>query len=260
MNEQDPGQGGTLGDGALGDGTLGERPADVETVEALVRRQLGQALGGRRGMVEAAVPTILFTLTWLVGRDLRTALVVSVGAAVLLLAIRVVQRSSVQFCVNALFGIALGWFFVQRSAASGGSVQDQALAYFLPGILYNSGYAVLLGFTCLIGWPLVGFMVGSVTGDPTAWHEDRQIVRLSSLLTWMLVIPCVLRVALQAPVYLAGKSAAMNPDAAVATLGLMKIALGWPLQLAALAAMVWLLGRNHTPLDDVAPAPPTPQV
>ena len=28
----------------------------VETVESVVRRQLGQALGGRRGMVEAAVP------------------------------------------------------------------------------------------------------------------------------------------------------------------------------------------------------------
>ncbi|WP_110238595.1 DUF3159 domain-containing protein [Nocardioides gilvus] len=243
MNEQERGT----------DEALGERPGDVETVEALVRRQLGQALGGRRGMVEAAVPTILFTLTWLIGRDLRTALVVSVGAAVILLAIRVVQRSSVQFCVNALFGIALGWFFVQRSAASGGSAEDQALAYFLPGILYNGGYAVVLGFTCLVGWPLVGFMVGSVTGDPTAWHQDRQIVRLSTLLTWVLVIPCVLRVAVQAPVYLAGKSAAMNPDAAVATLGLMKIALGWPLQLAALAAMVWLLGRNHTPLADVGP-------
>lgn len=250
MNEQDRGP----------DGAPEARPADVETVEELVRRQLAQALGGRRGMVEAAVPTILFTLTWLIGRDLRTALVVSVGAAVILLAIRVVQRSSVQFCVNALFGIALGWFFVQRSAASGGSEQDQALAYFLPGILYNSGYAVVLGLTCLIGWPLVGFMVGSVTGDPTAWHQDRQIVRLSSLLTWVLVIPCVLRVALQTPVYLAGKSAAWDPDAAVATLGLMKIALGWPLQLAALAAMVWLLGRNHTPLADVASAPPTPQV
>jgi hypothetical protein len=35
----------------------------------------------------------------------------------------------------------------------------------------------------------------------------------------------------------------------VAALGVLKIAMGWPLQLAALAGMSWLLGRNHTPLQ-----------
>ena len=35
-------------------------------------------------------------------------------------------------------------------------------------------------------WPLVGFMVGSVAGDPTEWHRDPQVVRLCRNLTWML--------------------------------------------------------------------------
>ena len=150
--------------------------ASVETVEAVVRRQLSQALGGRRGMIEAAVPTIAFTVLWLTTRELNVALVVSVSAAVLLLVVRLVQRSSVQFVVNAMVGIGIGWLFVARSAASGGSKQEQALAYFLPGILYNTGYTVVLALTCLIGWPVVGFMVGSVTGDATGWHRDRQVV------------------------------------------------------------------------------------
>jgi hypothetical protein len=227
----------------------------VDTVESVVRQQLAKALGGRRGMAEAAVPTILFTLTWLTMRELDLALSVSIGAALVLLAIRLVQRSTVQFVVNALFGIAIGWYFVHRSAAAGGSEQDQALAYFLPGLLYNGGYAVVLAFTCIIGWPLVGFMVGSITGDPTAWHSDRQIVRLCSRLTWLLVAPCLLRVAVQAPIWLAGSSGSMDPDTAVAALGVLKIALGWPLQLAALGSMVWLLSRNRTPVaPDAAPA------
>lgn len=236
-----------------------EHPPTVETVEAVVRRQLAQALGGRRGMVEAAVPTILFTVLWLSTKEIRLALAVSIGAAVVMLAVRLVQRSSVQFVVNALIGIGIGWFFVQRSAAAGGSVEDQALAYFLPGILYNGGYFVVLALTCLVGWPLVGFMVGSVTGDPTAWHDDRPVVRLSTRLTWVLAAPCALRVAVQAPLWLAGKSGSMDADAAIAALGVLKIVLGWPLQLATLAAMVWLLARNHTPLeeppaDEAAPA------
>lgn len=230
----------------------GSSAVDVDTVEAVVRAQIARALGGRRGMVEAAVPTLIFTIVWLTTKELRYALVASITVASLALAVRLVQRSSVQFCLNALFGIGIGWLFVTISARQGGSADDQALAYFLPGIIYNAGYSVVLATTCLVGWPLVGFMVGSVTGDPTAWHQDRQIVRLCSRLTWLLTLPCLLRVLTQAPIWFAGHSGAMDPDRAVALLGVLKIAMGWPLQLAALAGMAWLLSRNRTPMQPAA--------
>jgi hypothetical protein len=232
--------------------TASVETASVETVESVVRAQLARALGGRRGMVEAAVPTLLFTVLWLTTDELQVALVAGVVAAAAMLLVRLVQRSTVQFCVNALVGIGIGWFFVHLSASRGGSEDEQALAYFLPGILYNAGYTVLLAFTNLIRWPLVGFMVGSVTGDPTAWHRDRQVVRLCSLLTWLLVLPCVVRVVVQAPIWLAGSSGGLPADTAVATLGILKVGLGWPLQLAALGSMVWVLGRNHTPVERAA--------
>jgi len=232
-------------------------PPTTDTVEALVRHQLGQALGGRRGMVEAAIPTLTFTVVWLVGRNLNLALGASVAVAVVELTARLVQRQTVKFCVNALVGIAIGWMFVHLAASRGGSADDQALAYFVPGLLYNAGYAVLMGLTCIIGWPLVGFMIGSVTGDATAWHSNRQVVRLCSRLTWLLLLPCAVRAAVQGPIWLAGHSGNISADTAVALLGVLKIAMGWPLQLAALGAMSWLLSRNHTPLhagDPVTPA------
>jgi hypothetical protein len=92
----------------------------------------------------------------------------------------------------------------------------------------------------LVGWPLVGFMIGSITGDPTGWHDDRSIVRLCTQLTWLFAAPCILRVLVQYPLYLGDH---------IALLGTAKVALGWPLQIAAFAAMAWLLSRNRTPLE-----------
>lgn len=199
-------------------------------------------------MVEAAVPTALFTVCWLGLGSMRWALIVSVLSAAVLLVARLVQRSTVQFCVNALIGIGIGWLFANYAARGGGTEQDQALAYFLPGILYNAGYAALMSFTCLIRWPLVGFMVGSVTGDPTGWRRDRQVTSLCTRLTWILAAPCLVRVAIQGPLWLAGTSASIDPDTVVALLGTLKIILGWPLQILTLTVMAWTLGRNHTPL------------
>jgi hypothetical protein len=206
--------------------------ASVDTVEELVRSKLAEALGGRRGVVEAAVPTVLFTIMFVSTRELRLSLIVAIAVTVVLLVVRIVQRSTVQFVINALFGIGIAALFASRS----GEARD----VFLPGILYNGAYAAVFIFTILIGWPLVGFMIGSITGDPTGWHDDRNIVRLCSQLTWLFAAPCILRVLVQYPLYLDGN---------IALLGTAKVILGWPLQLASFAAMAWLLSRNRTPID-----------
>jgi hypothetical protein len=222
--------------------------ASTHTVEEVVRKQLSDALGGVRGMLEAAVPTVAFTVIFLTQHDLQLAIIVSLGCAGVLLAVRLVQRSSVQFVFNALVGIGIGSLFAWRAARGGGDEGEQALAYFLPGLLYNLGYALVMVFTILIRWPLVGFIVGSVAGDPTAWHEDRNVVRLCSRLTWLLALPCLLRVVVQGPIYLAGRNGWWSTDSAVAALGVAKLVMGWPLQVAVLAVMVWLLTRNATPI------------
>jgi hypothetical protein len=224
-------------------------PAGTETVEQVVRGQLAKALGGRRGMLEAAVPTIVFTVTFLTTHHLRLAVVISVATAMVLLVARIVHRSSVQFVLNSLVGIGIGSLFAWVSARRGGDADAQALAYFLPGLIYNTGYAAVMTLSNLVGWPVVGFMVGSVAGDPTDWHRNSQMVRLCRNLTWMLAVPCVARVAVQLPIWLAGK-AADDPSSMIAALGVTKIAMGWPLQILALGGMAWILTRNRTPVGE----------
>jgi hypothetical protein len=165
----------------------------TDTVEAVVRAQLSRAMGGRRGMVEAAVPTITFTFTYIATKEIALAIGLSVTFAVVMLVVRLVQRTTVQYVLNALFGIGVGCFFVWLGGRNGGDESDQALAYFLPGLLYNCGYAVVMVLSILTRLPVVGLLVGAVADDPLAWRKDRQVVRLCSHLTWMLVLPCVLR-------------------------------------------------------------------
>ncbi len=235
----------------------GDAAAEVsaETVEQVIRRQLARALGGTRGMLEAAVPTITFTVLFLTVHDLRLAIVVSVAFAVVLLVVRVAQGSTPQFVLNSLVGIGIGALFAWRAARGGGDEGDQALAYFLPGLLYNAVYGAVMIFTIVIRWPLIGFLVGSVTGDPTEWHRDRNVVRLCSQLTWLLALPCLVRVVVQTPIYLAGRNEWWSKDSAVAALGAAKLAMGWPLQVAALLGMLWLLTRDRTPVEPASEPP-----
>jgi hypothetical protein len=208
----------------------------ADTVEAVVRGQLATALGGRRGIVESAVPTVGFTGCYIAAHDLRLSLMVGGAAAVALLAVRIVQRSSPQYVLNSIVGIGIAAVFALRS----GRAEDA----FLPGILYNAGYAAVLTFSIAVRWPLLGFLIGSVTGDPVGWRQDPAVVRLCSRLTWLLVLPCALRVLVQYPLWVAG---------AVGWLGAAKIVLGWPLQIAALFGMVLLLARGRTPVTRVQP-------
>ncbi|MGA9716101.1 MAG: DUF3159 domain-containing protein [Aeromicrobium sp.] len=221
-----------------------DRSSDVHaTVEHVVRAQLAKALGGRRGIIEGAVPTIVFTSIFVVTNQLRPALIAGLSLAVLAVVVRLVQRSTVQFAFNALFGIGIAAAFTLRASSAGGTPEDAARAFFTPGLIYNGVYGIVLVLTVLIGWPLVGFLVGSVTGDATAWHDDPAVVRLCSRLTLVLAAPCILRVAVQLPLWL---------DSQIGLLGATKIAMGWPLQVAAFAAIGWLLSRDSIPSEPEA--------
>src|SRR5690625_4577852 len=131
--------------GETGGEASGKKPVSEQTVEAVVRGQLSKALGGKRGMVETAVPTLAFTLGYMATEELRLSLGLGFALAIALAVVRLVQRSSVQFVVNSLFGIAIAGIFALRS----GDAEDFAL----PGIIYNAVYALVLALTIVIRWP-----------------------------------------------------------------------------------------------------------
>lgn len=198
-------------------------------------------------MLEAAIPGVAFTVAWLLTKDITSALLAGGAIAVVALLVRLIERSDLRHVGNAIFGLAIGWAVVRVIAGAGGSASHQALAFFVPGVVISGVEAIVMAISCLLRWPAVGFLLGGATGDPISWHRDRQVVRLCAQLTWLLLGPLAILVAIEGPLILAGWTGAMAANTAVSTLAIIKIGVGWPLRAIMWGAMIWLLGRNATP-------------
>ncbi|GAA4883738.1 DUF3159 domain-containing protein [Serinicoccus chungangensis] len=204
-----------------------------ETVEQVIRRRIGDALGGWYGSLETALPTVAFVTTWLVTDAVRPAVVAAAALLVVLTVIRGFVGGSWRFLGSAIFATAIAAFFALRS----GEAQDA----FLPGILASALYGVGALLSIALRWPLVGFLVA--VGDPEfaerpgAWRRDPGLVAVCARLTWVLVALFAVRVAVMLPLYLAGE---------VAWLGITKIALSWPAYLLAVVVMGWILATGRT--------------
>ena len=212
--------------------TAPDETPQFQYVEEFVRYQLGQSLGGARGMFESALPFVAFTIAWVIGRDLYPAIGAAVGTAMVLGAIRLIQRQSIKYVVQAIFPIAIAVLI----ATGTGRAQD----IFLPGILYNGTLAVLSLVSVAIRKPLVGFVIGAAVGDPTGWTKDPGLVKMTSKLTLVLAVPYVTRFVIQLPLFLAGQ---------VVLLGVVKVVFGWPLLIAALTVIGLMLSKGKTPME-----------
>jgi hypothetical protein len=206
----------------------------------VIRHRLSTALGGWRGSIETALPTIAFVVVWTWRKDVPAAVIAAAGITGVLALVRIVQRQSLQFVLSAALATGVAAFFALRS----GRAEDA----FLPGILTSAAWGVGALLSVVTRWPLVGFMVGAgdprVAEDPFAWRRDPGLVRVCQRLTLVLVMLYALRVAIMLPLYFAGQ---------VALLGVAKVVLGWPLWLAAVAVMGWMLLRGETPQQVPAP-------
>lgn len=211
----------------------------VQTVEGKVRAELGQRLGGLRGSLEMAAPLVVFTAAYVTTDDTRTAVITALVTAVLAYGLRVLQRSETTFARHGLIGIIIAAVFV--------SITGEAEDAFLPGLLQNGAWALLLGVSLVVRWPAAGFLVGAVLNDMTGWRNSPAMLKLADRLTLVLLAPIVIRLGVQVPLYLAGE---------VSWLATSRVALGWPLHAATLAVAGLILMRGKTPLPDSAKQTP----
>ncbi len=195
--------------------TAGDIPAE--------RAMLARAIGGWRGMIDSSLPAAVFLVVYLVsGSKLTTAIWAAVIVGAVIAVVRLVRRESLQQVAAGFAGVAVSAYVASRTG--------QAEDYYLPGLLINIVYGVALLVSVLVGWPLIGVVIGMLTGEGTAWRTNPPVRRAYAAATWIWVGVFGLRLAVQVPLYLWARSGASQ---ALGPLGIAKIAMGWPLYLLA---------------------------
>jgi uncharacterized protein DUF3159 len=178
---------------------------------------LENLLGGNRGILDVALPPVTF-VSVNAATSLHVAIYAALGAAVLLLVVRLARREPLRHALSGFVAVAIATGF----AAWSGNARD----YFLPGILINLGYGVAFGLSALLRWPALGVVLAPLEGLDDDWRLDPEVRRPFSRATWMWTGLFALRAGVQGWFYLADRPG---------WLAVAKLITGWPLFVVALS-------------------------
>ena len=181
---------------------------------------LKDALGGKLGVAESGLPSAVFIVIYTVnGQVLATALWCALATAAVMTTVRIVKRESLKYALGGMFAVALSAFIASRTG--------NAANFYLPGLIWQGGYALVYLTSILVGWPLIGVIVGPLLGEGFTWRDHPARRRAYAQVTWLWFGMFAVRFAVQLPLYLLGMTVA---------LGWVKLAMGWPI----FALVAWL--------------------
>ncbi|MEV7972000.1 DUF3159 domain-containing protein [Cellulomonas sp. NPDC089187] len=201
---------------------------------------LEDAVGGWRGAIESVAPGLLFVVVFVAsGQRLTPALIAAAACAVLAVIIRLIQRSPLTQAFSGVLGVGIGVIWAWRTG--------EASDYFAWGLLVNVGYLAAFLVSIVIGWPLVGLVLGLFRPEgplneggswagAVAWRTDRVLRRRFAIASWVWVGMFAARLLVQAPLYWADQ---------VGWLGTAKLVMGVPLT-ALVLWLSWILVRGTT--------------
>ena len=187
-------------------------------------------LGGPRGVFDSSAPGVVMAVAT-VFTSVSRAIVAALIAAALLAVVRLVRREPVRQTAMSLGGIALG-YLLARSTGS-------AKTFFLPGILFNGGYAIAMLASLLARRPLIGYAAAMLDARYQHWQRDRPLRRAAARATGLWLFVFSVRFFVVGALYLQDRA-----DLLPAT----RLALGLPLYVIAIILTVVML-RPHQQVD-----------
>lgn len=190
------------------------------------REKVLHAFGGKKGLIDSGVPSIIFLIVFNLQDQLKPALVASIVTSLIFTLIRLAMRETLQHALSGLIGVLICAWFANRT----GNPSD----LYIPKLLTNVGYGSAYLIANLLGWPLIGIMLGPILGEDFRWrhHPERKAAYMRA--GWLWVAMFFLRIAVQYPIYRSGN---------VNLLGTVNLAMGYPL-FALTAYGTWMILKD----------------
>jgi hypothetical protein len=154
-----------------------------------------KSVGGVRGIIESVLPYTVFSLVYAGTKDIQTSIIAAGAPLAVLVVWRLIARETLVQAVSGVLGIAIGAYIANKTG--------KASYFFLPNILKNTGFAAAYAISILVRWPLIGVVVGPMTGEMFAWRDDRRRYTAYKWATWIWVGMFAVRLAVQIPLFLA---------------------------------------------------------
>jgi len=201
---------------------MSEHNQDKETVI--------KALGGKKGLIDSGLPAVVFLVTFNLRNNLREAIVAALSLSICLAIIRLAKRDTIQHSISGILGVLICAYFANRS----GNASD----FYIPKLLTNLAYGSAYLIANLVGWPLLGIVLGPLLGENFEWRKNPERKKVYTRASWIWVAMFFSRIAVQYPIYRSGN---------VNLLGTVNLAMGYPLFFAA-AYGSWLVIKTAPPV------------
>lgn len=167
-----------------------------------VALDLGEILGGRRGVVDASTPGVTLVVV-----DTFAPLGWAIGAALVAAAtVAVVRRVRGEPLRQAAMGLPFLVACALLAAFTG-----EAKTYFLPGILLTAAGAVVVAISVVVRTPVVGFVAAALDSAYANWREHPGQRRAATLATLVWVVVLGVRAGVQGYLYTHGHDDAIAP-------------------------------------------------
>jgi len=183
------------------------------------------ALGGKRGLLDSALPSLVFLISYNVAHGLKDASIAALITSAFLTLIRLIRRDTLQHVLSGFIGVAFCALLARKTG--------HAVDFYLPGLIINVVYGSVYAIFNLIGLPILGLLLGPILGENLSLRKIPARKRAYTRAGWLWVILFFSRLIVQYPLYRSGN---------VNALGTARLAMGYPLFLLA-AWGSWLILR-----------------